>query len=277
VTWALNTKKLSVATTRLYLSDLKNIHKQKNLCTSNFSDFFCTSMLQGAQNLSLYNGIVNRSRLAMTFPLLKIIGHEISNSDWSVNSKRVVWAASCVAFFGSFRMGELLASKENCMDSETLTWDCVNFTSESTAVIQVRFPKNSKNGSSQFVDIFKVDKPAVCPYECLKNLKNSSSWSSANDSPVFRFETGKLLTTGHFTKIIRSLLRPHLGNLVQQFSGHSFRAGIPAALANHPSLLSNDDVRKWGRWSSSSYLAYTKLKLAARKEIFNKLLYVIEM
>ncbi len=66
VAWALNVKKLAVATTRLYLSDLKNIHKQKNLCTTNFSDFFCMSMLQGAQNLSLYNGIVNRSRLAMT-------------------------------------------------------------------------------------------------------------------------------------------------------------------------------------------------------------------
>jgi hypothetical protein len=267
---------LAVATTRLYLSDLKNIHKQKNLCTTNFSDFFCMSMLQGAQNLSLYNGIVNRSRLAMTFPLLKILGHEIAISDWTPNSKRVVWAASCVAFFGSFRMGELLASKENCIDSETLTWDCVNFTSESTAVIQVRFPKNSKNGSCQFVDIFKVDKPAVCPYECLKNLKTFSSWSSKKDSPVFRFETGKLLTTGHFTKIIRNLLRPHLGNLVQQLSGHSFRAGIPAALANHPSLLSSDDVQKWGRWTSSSYLAYTKLKLAARKEIFKKLLYAIE-
>jgi hypothetical protein len=83
----------------------------------------------------------------MTFPLLKILGHEIAVCDWPTNSKRVVWAASCVAFFGSFRMGELLANKENCVETETLTWDCVNFTSETTAVIQVRFPKNSKNGS----------------------------------------------------------------------------------------------------------------------------------
>jgi hypothetical protein len=173
-------------------------------------------------------------------------------------------------------MGELLANKEHCVETETLTWDCVNFTSETTAVIQVRFPKNSKNGSCQFVDIFKVEDPAVCPFECLRNLKLSSNLTTEKSSPVFSFESGKLLTTGHFTKILRTLLRPHLGNMVQQLSGHSFRAGIPAAIANHPSLLSNDDVQKWGRWSSSSYQAYTKLKLAARKEIFKKLLYAIE-
>ncbi len=85
-----------------------------------------------------------------------------------------------------------------------------------------------------------------------------------------------MLTKSHFTKILRTLLRPHLGDKVQQLSGHSFRAGIPAAIANHPSLLSNDDVQQWGRWSSSSYQAYTKLKLAVRKEIFKKLLYSIE-
>jgi hypothetical protein len=124
VAWALNTKKLSVATTRLYLSDLKNAHKLKNLCTSNFSDFYCLSMLKGAQNLSMYNGIINHSKLAMTFPLLKILGHEIAVCNWPTNSKRVVWAASCVAFFGSFRMGELLANKEHCVETETLTWDC---------------------------------------------------------------------------------------------------------------------------------------------------------
>jgi hypothetical protein len=73
------------------------------------------------------------------------------------------------------------------------------------------------------------------------------------------------------------LLKSHLGNNSEKISGHSFRAGIPAAIANHPDLLSNDDVRKWGRWSSTSYLVYTRLKKTARIEIFKKLLYALDL
>jgi hypothetical protein len=77
-------------------------------------------MLKGAENLSMYNDIAGRSRLAMSLPLLKKLGHEIASSTWTTNSKLVAWTACCVTFFGSFRMGKLLASKELCVETELL-------------------------------------------------------------------------------------------------------------------------------------------------------------
>jgi hypothetical protein len=65
VTWALNVRRLSPATVRMYISDLKNIQKQKDLSVVGFDDFFVNSVIKGAENLSLYNNIVKRARLAM--------------------------------------------------------------------------------------------------------------------------------------------------------------------------------------------------------------------
>jgi hypothetical protein len=87
-----------------YLSDLKLAHKLRDLDCSHFDDFFTKAMIKGAGNLLLYTNIVRKAKFVLTFPLLKLLGHEVAKSDWSVDSKRVFWAACCLAFFGSFRL-----------------------------------------------------------------------------------------------------------------------------------------------------------------------------
>jgi hypothetical protein len=277
VSWALNVKKLSPSTVRMYVSDLKNFQKQKDLSVEVFEDFFVNSMIKGAENLTLYTNIVKRTRLAMSYPLLKILGHEIANSNWSAHSKKVFWCACCVAFYGSFRMGELLSSEETNFSAETLTWDCVEFVSSDSAVVQLKFPKSSKANAGHFVDIFKIRDSSTCPFTCLKSLHDANPSAVLQNLPVFSFSSTNFLSSKVFNKTLRNLLRPHLGSKVSNISGHSFRAAIPAAIANHPDLLSNDDVCKWGRWSSASFQSYTRLKLAARKAIFNKLLSLFKL
>ncbi len=128
VGWSLKTKKLTPSTVKQYLSDLKNFHLLRGLPTKHFDDFFLASMIRGAENMSLYANLTKQARLVMSFPLLKILGHEIATSNWSDESKRVFWGACCIAFFGSFRMGELLSNDEHQYSAETLTWNCVTFT-----------------------------------------------------------------------------------------------------------------------------------------------------
>ena len=91
--------------------------------------------------------------------------------------------------------------------------------------------------------------------------------------PVFKFENGLLLTKTFFNKMIKkNLLSDKLGKNGNDFSGHSFRAGIPAALAKHPKLISDNHIMGWGRWGAPpSYLAYTRLKLDQKKDIFGKI------
>jgi hypothetical protein len=88
---------------------------------------------------------------------------------------------------------------------------------------------------------------------------------------VFRFANGKNLTQRIFSSTVVSLLERHVGCEAKKFSGHSFRAAIPSALANTPDLASNSDIMMWGRWSSDSYKSYTRLKHNARKAIFEKI------
>jgi hypothetical protein len=127
VNWALTKHKLSCSSARVYLSDLKLAHNLRGLKTVIFKDFFIKSMLKGAENLALYENISKRARLIMTLPLLKILGHEIAKSSWSSDSKRVFWSACCLAFFGSFRMCEILMSSEKQFSEEHLSWSRVTF------------------------------------------------------------------------------------------------------------------------------------------------------
>jgi hypothetical protein len=271
VNWAVSVRKLNTSTIKVYLSDIKLAHHLRDVTPPNNCDFFITSMLKGADNLALYSNIVHDSKLVMSFPLLKLLGHEIAKSNWSLTNKKVFWCACCLAFFGSFRMGEILCSEPNSFSTENLTWNCVKFNEES-ATINIRFPKVNKDGNGDYIDIFKTRSTEFCPFTCLKVLSTISPENVRKNLPVFTFDSGKFLTVKTFSETIKELLKPYLGAKSDLITGHSFRAGIPAAIANHPDLLSNDDVCKWGRWSSASFKIYTRLKMSARRAIFEKLL-----
>ena len=59
--------------------------------------------------MEIYKSSKSRLRLVMTLDTLKILGHEIAKTNWDTMNKQVVWAASCLAFFGSCRIGEILS------------------------------------------------------------------------------------------------------------------------------------------------------------------------
>ncbi len=234
-------------------------------------------MIKGAENLSLYSNITKHAKLVMTLPLLKILGHEIATSNWSTDSKRVFWSACCVAFFGSFRMCEILSKSESSYSTETLTWDWVNLSVHGIATIQVRFPKSNSKCKSDFIDLFAISNSSLCPYSCLLNLRDKKSLDVKLNWPVLAFDSGLFLSTKRFNSTIRDLMHKHLGKNSENISGHSFRTGIPVAISNHPALMSNDDVCKWGRWNSGSFKLYTRLKLSARKAIFDILLSAVNL
>jgi hypothetical protein len=83
VNWALTNRKLSPETVKVYQSDLKMAHKIRNLEAKFENDFFIHAMIKGAKKLYLYSSISRRSKFVMSFPLLKLLGHEIAISNWS--------------------------------------------------------------------------------------------------------------------------------------------------------------------------------------------------
>jgi hypothetical protein len=246
----------------------------KGFNASSCSDPLVRRVLKGAENLSFYKSISNESRKVMTLPLLKLLGHEISKTSWTSDSKQVFWRACVTAFFGSFRFGELLSPAEGSFNKdETLLWSDVKL-SDNSVLIHVKVSK-TRTVQGEYIDLFPFPGHNCCPVKSLLLLKKiclaRGNASNISGQPVFAFSSGKLLTSRKLNELLETLLKPHLGHQAALIQGHSFRAALPSAMANNPDMAGAEDIKSWGRWSSDSFKLYTRLKLNQKRNIFDKI------
>jgi hypothetical protein len=270
----LTKENLKPSTIRSYLSSIATLHKLQNKNAENFSNYIVKALIRGAENLKLYAQDKKETRKIMTLPLLKLLGHALATCDWSPNSVQVFWACCLLLFFGSLRIGEVLPpSSFKFNPFETLLWEDLIFRKDSI-LVHVKIPK-SRNPQGDFIDIFEFKGHGCCPVSALRALRDSSPKSSVPNSPVFQFSSGKFLTPNLFNVCLRDLLRPLIGLESDSLSAHSFRAALPSALATDPTSVLSTDLKLWGRWHSSSYSLYTRLKFDQRKSLFNKICLVL--
>jgi hypothetical protein len=274
IVFAVNTQKLKHSTIKSYISSLNFYQKLRGFDTQQSNSFISAVMLKGIKNLEFYKDLIKPARKAMTMPVLKILSHAVATSSWEKIQKQVYWTAFCVAFFGSFRFGELLATTATSFNiNETLMWRDVVIEGD-TAILHVKVPK-SKCENGEFIEIFEIENSRYCPVSALKKLKMLSKFSSDPNSPVFRFEDGTLLSSYLLNKTLVDLLTPQLGDKARMFSGHSFRAAVPSALASSPDIASDNDIMNWGRWSSQSYKLYMRLNSNQKRHIYRKMISAI--
>ena len=275
--FCLRERKLKPASIRAYFSSIVCLHKLKGFTDFEVKDSLVDSILRGAANilLSSSNPPSNKRRVA-TLPIVRHLGHRLNESGWSESTKQSIWSAALTAFFASARMGELLSPAEDSFDpTATLTWSCVKYIQgeQDRFVIHIRLPKTgSKEG--EFLDILPFPDKRICPVEALKRqfrIQRSVGLGRPQD-PVFSFSPGKLLTPARFNSSLRVLLADICDFERDSITGHSFRAGIPSAVARCPELMSSDDVKNWGRWSSSTYERYQRLKSDEKLAIFEKII-----
>jgi hypothetical protein len=253
---------------------LATLHKLQNKSAENFSNYIVKALVRGAENLRLYDQVGKETRKIMTLPLLKLLGHALATCDWSADSVQVFWSCCLLLFFGSLRIGEVLSpSSFDFNPFETLLWKDLVFRKDSV-LVHIKIPK-SKNPQGDFIDVFEFKGHGCCPVSALKTLRDSNKISDSPNSPVFQFSSGKLLTPNMFNACLRDLLRPLIGSEADCLSAHSFRAALPSALATDPTAVLSTDLKLWGRWHSSSYSLYTRLKFDQRKSLFDKICFVL--
>jgi len=266
--WALTIAKLSPATVKVYMESLATIHKLKNFDDSGFKNYIAKCLIRAAENVKSHEASNLNTRIVMTLPLLKLIGDRIARSDWSEHNKQTIWTACVIAFFGSFRMGELLSPFEKTFDFKaTLLWKDIKFYRNS-AIVHIKMPK-SRNPKGEFVDLFEFSGHNCCPIRTLEQLKKISGGIEKN--PVFVLENGNFLTKSYLNKILQNILSNPLGYKANFVYSHSFRAGIPSLLAKNPNLASDKHVLGWGRWCSDAYMSYTRLKHDQKNILFEKI------
>jgi hypothetical protein len=272
VIWCYQARKLSSATIKTYLAGLKCVHNLRGFpCDYITNDFVINRLVKGCERIAL-NIPSRNTRRVVTFPLLTNIGTRIAKSNWDPLTKQVFWAAATTAFFGSLRLGEILASTEsNHSPLSDLTWADVKASSDDSILLRIKQPKSGEK--AEYVDLFKFTGYNCCPVLALQNLQRKQVEAGVYDPslPVFRFADSSNLTMHRFNKTLSTLLVDICVPGESSISCHSFRAGIPSTLSLFPDLASSDLIKGWGRWASDCYQRYTRLKLTQKTNIFEKI------
>ncbi len=272
IVWCSQCRGLSHSTIKSYISALKFVHNLRGFSADHItSDFTITLLLKGASKITL-SAPVNNTRRVVTFPLLITLGSRIARTDWDPLAKQVIWCAATTAFFGSLRLGEILASTEtNHSPVSDLTWNDVRASSPTSILIRIKQPKSGEK--EEFVDLFPFPTHDCCPVAALKHLKKLQLQAGIYDeaAPDFKFGSGKNLTMNQFNRTLSDLLSDMCRPGISTISCHSFRAGIPSTLSLFPELATEDLIKGWGRWASDCYMRYTRLKLPQKQNIFQKI------
>ncbi len=166
-----------------------------------------------------------------------------------------VWACCLTAFWGAFRLGELLGRNSYKFDVfSDLLWEDIDW-GQDWVRIKIKSAKvKGPPGNSAL--LFSISDRKLCPVAALVRLKKSqANFSLGNlDEPVFWETNGKFLTKRVFLDLVNKMK----GKNCPPISGKSFRSALPSALENIPNLFRESHIKALGRWRGCSYQVYMR-------------------
>ena len=116
------------------------------------------------------------------------------------------------------------------------------------------------------VEVYSVDSP-YCPVLVTRKYKELAIARGlyAPYLPFFRQENGRCYNRNKFNVDLKLMLRKHVDYKTNSITTHSFCAGVPTMLSAWG--FNSDQIKGWGRWSSSAYLQYCKLPTLERRRL----------
>ena len=108
---------------------------------------------------------------------------------------------------------------------KNLTWGDVKVKIDSLVFV-IKIPKN-RNSKGEIVELFEIKGKSFCPVQAISRLKAVGGNLVAPKSPVFRFDSGLMLSLLTVNKLLYDLLYPVISDAVCGLSGHSFRVQFP--------------------------------------------------
>ena len=148
-------RNLSVSTIRSYLAGIRyyllSLGVARPLGIPPLAEQLLTGLQKGGRNATM--AASQKTRRAITVHMLKLLGNAIARSNvWSNYEKSLRWAAVLVAWWGAFRIGELLPKTRSKFDSSsTLLRSDVTFHEESIA-FWIRSPKIEHEACGDIVE-----------------------------------------------------------------------------------------------------------------------------
>ena len=119
-------------------------------------------------------------------------------------------------------------------------------------VVTIRFSKTDQCGVSIPLVIHRVVDVFFCPVQALLDFL---SLRVLRDGPLFMHFGGDPLTSFQVGQVLKKSISA-IGLKPSAFSPHSFRIG--AATSASLCGISDDEIKKMGRWKSSAFKSYIR-------------------
>jgi len=208
----------------------------------------------GIQRVRAVSGVPSRNRLPITAAVLERIRVHLATT--SHPHKELLWGISCTAFFGFFRLGELLpASTSVEQDTAVVKWSDVSVDKrERPTMIQIHLRRSKCDQFGVGADIILGQTgQSLCPVTAVVQY---IATRGSRPGIFFQRPDAKVVTKAWFTEQLRSVLSA-LGLPQQLYAGHSFRIGAAttAAMAG----VEDATIQTLGRWQSAAYLQYVRM------------------
>ena len=180
----------------------------------------------------------------------------------------MLWAATCLCFFGCLRAGEVTAPERGKFYPKAhLTFDDMPVDrAEDPTRLSVRL-KASKTDQFREGTVIHLGRTgqALCPVAAmLAYLVRRKE----GEGPLFRFEDGRLLTRAWLVREVKEALEEggvgSTGN-----SGHSFRIGAATTAAERGVVDST--IKELGQWKSNVFQRYVRRDRKKLAELSEKL------
>lgn len=263
VGWLISARGVSASSITQYISGLRVVHLKKGVFPGNLRPDIVNAIIKGRAHEDCTKE--KAPRMAMTIPVMKLLKLLLTKSRMCHEEKRLLWAVSCIAFHGSFRIHELLSRVSNEFDPTTTLLGCnvilktvdVDGTREELMLIHLKSPKEEKLSGGVTVELFATN-TFSCPVSAWKKWRKVSKVSASKSSPVFRLPNGSCLTGNRFNKEIKALLGKYINYDEKKYLSHSFRAGMASMMA--AAGMRDEDIMRQGRWHSRQSCSWNQGK-----------------
>ena len=221
---------LASQTIKSYLSALRNLQLTLGLPDprEKSSMPILKRVQAGIRRIRYQKGPPSRIRLPITAHLLKRIKHAL---DTSLNpEKAAVWAVASTAFFGFFRLGELLLDSAKSFDEKMcLSWGDVAVDDRvAPTMIQVHLKRSKCDQFGSGADVVVgITGDELCPVAAILDF---IELTGDKKGAFFLTSSGEVITKTWFIEQIRSTLST-IGVPPLQHAGHSFRVGAATTAA----------------------------------------------
>ena len=272
-------KRVKPGTVKKHMSGLRRIALAKGIPTPEKVHDLAKTLLKGHQNLchDPQANVREATKRPVSIPLLRLIAHSISKH-WkgTRQDKLTFWTICKVAFWGSFRVGELLSDNTTIFSpkSDILGSDML-WMSDSSFALWIRDPK-IRTEYGDVIEIWKTTQiPDLDPWISFSEYwkwrqQFSTSW------PLFLRADGLCFSHIQFDKCLKDMITHYSFELhldMNRWTSHCFRSGLPTILQT--AGFSKKQIKKWGRWTSSAFLLYTR-DMSQRLKVQQKMLVALD-